>query len=94
MAANHRLNDEALFGALPQLNGLPGDAGPKSNAAEQAAWAGIDPQRREELSRVFANIGKAIAAYEKSLQHEPTRLDGYIDAVLGGDAAARGMQRR
>jgi cytochrome c peroxidase len=37
---------------------------------------------------VFANIGKAIAAYEKSLQHAPTRLDGYIDAVLRGDAAA------
>jgi cytochrome c peroxidase len=36
---------------------------------------------------MFANMGKAIAAYEKSLQHEPTRLDRYVDAVEAGRAA-------
>jgi cytochrome c peroxidase len=93
VAANHRRDYEALFGALPRLDGLPGDAGPKGSAAEQAAWAAIDPRRREDVSRVFANVGKAIATYEKSLQHEPTRLDGYLDAVLRGDAAARELLR-
>lgn len=93
VATNHRRDYESLFGALPRIDGLPGDAGPKGNAAEQAAWAAIDAQRREDVSRVFANIGKAIAAYEKSLQHEPTRLDGYIDAVLRGDVAAGGLLR-
>ena len=93
VGTSHRRNYETLFGELPPLNGLPGDAGPKGSAAEQAAWVGIDTRRREEVSRVFANIGKAIASYEKSLHHEPTRLDGYIDAVLRGDAAARGMLR-
>ena len=93
VAANHRLDYEALFGALPPLDGLPGDAGPKGSAAEQAAWAEIDTRRREDVSRVFANVGKAVAAYEKSLQHEPTRLDGYIDAVSRGDAAAGGLLR-
>jgi cytochrome c peroxidase len=91
VAANHRRGYEALFGALPRLDGLPGDAGPKGSAAEQAAWAAIKTRRREDVSRVFANVGKAVAAYEKSLQHEPTRLDGYLDAVLRGDAAARGL---
>lgn len=42
---------------------------------------------------MFANIGKAIAAYEKSLHHEPTRLDEYVDAVLQGDASARHLLR-
>jgi cytochrome c peroxidase len=93
VAANHRRDYEALFGALPRLDGLPDDAGPKGSAAEQAAWAAIDKGRRDDVSRVFANIGKAIAAYEKSLQHEPTRLDGYIDAVLRGDVAARNLLR-
>ena len=93
VAANHRHGYEALFGALPRLDGLPGDAGPKGSAAEQAAWAAVDPRRREEVSRVFANIGKSIAAFEKSLQHEPTRLDDYIDAVLRNDATARGLLR-
>lgn len=93
MAANHRKDYESLFGALPQLDGLPGEAGPQGSATEQAAWAAIDARRRDGVSRVFANVGKAIAAYEKSLRHEPARLDGYVDAVLRGDAAARGLLR-
>lgn len=91
VAAGHRVAYEALFGALPRLVGLPEDAGPKGSAAEQAAWAAVDPRRREAVSRVFANVGKAIAAYEKSLRHTPTRLDRYIDAVLRDDRGARGL---
>ncbi len=91
VASHYRPDYESLFGPLPRLDGLPADAGPKGSAAEQAAWAAVDTRRREAVSRVFANIGKAIAAYEKSLQHAPTRLDGYVDAVLRGDAAARNL---
>lgn len=93
VAANYRHDYEAIFGALPRLDGLPGDASPNGTAAEQAAWAAIESRRRDDLSRVFANVGKAIAAYEKSLQHAPTRLDVYIDAVLRGDPAARRLLR-
>lgn len=87
---HYRADYEAVFGALPPLDGLPGDAGPKGDATEQAAWTAIDARRREDVSRVFSNIGKAIAAYEKSLHHKPTRLDDYLDAVLRGDTTARG----
>jgi cytochrome c peroxidase len=93
VARDHRHGYEAVFGALPRLDGLPGDAGPLGSAAEQAAWRAIDARRRDEVSRVFANVGKAIAAYEKSLPHAPTRLDGYIDAVLRGDRAAGTLLR-
>ena len=93
VAASHGRDYVALFGALPRLDGLPGDAGPNGSADEQAAWAVIDTRRREDVSRVFANVGKAIAAYEKSLRHEPTRLDGYLEAALRGDAAARSLLR-
>ncbi len=93
VAQDHRRDYEAIFGALPRLDDLPLDAGPKGSAAEQAAWAAIEPRRREEMSRVFANVGKAIAAYEKSLPHAPTRLDGYIDAVLRGDRATGSLLR-
>ncbi len=93
VAVNHRRDYEAIFGALPRLEGLPGDASPKGDAAEQAAWAAIEPRRRDEVSRVFANVGKALAAYEKSLQHVPTRLDGYIDPVQRGDGAAGSLLR-
>lgn len=93
VAANHRTAYEAVFGALPRLDGLPGDAGPMGSPSEQAAWLAIEAPRRSEVSRVFANVGKAIAAYEKTLQPTPTGLDNYIDAVLRGDRAAASLLR-
>ena len=91
MAENYRKEYESLFKAMPRTEGLPRDAGPNSSAAEQAAWAAMDIRQRENVSRVFSNMGKAIAAYEKSLQHEPSRLDRYVDAVVAADPVAQGM---
>jgi cytochrome c peroxidase len=88
LASNYRKEYEALFNAMPRLEGLPRDAGPNGGTAEKAAWAAMDARQREDVSRVFANMGKAIAAYEKSLQHEPSRLDRYIDTVVSGRPGA------
>jgi len=93
IAANYRKDYEALFGALPDLEGLPLDASPLGDAVAQSAWKAMDARRRDEVSRVFANIGKAIAAYEKSLRHEPSRFDRYVDAVVTDAPAARSMLR-
>lgn len=94
LVAEHYAADyAALFGALPRLEGLPREASPKGSEAEQAAWAAMDPRRRSEVSRVFTNVGKAIAAFEKSLHHAPMRLDAYIDAVLSGDRAGGSLLR-
>jgi cytochrome c peroxidase len=91
LASNYRKDYEALFGAMPKLEGLPRDAEPNGDASEKAAWAAMDARQRDDVSRVFANMGKAIAAYEKSLQHEPSRLDRYVDAIATGRSAAQGM---
>lgn len=93
MASNYRREYEAVFGALPRLDDLPPNAGPNGTPAEKTAWAAMDARRREEVSRVFANMGKAIAAYEKSLRHEPSRLDRYVEAVVAGRGAEAGMLR-
>ena len=93
VAENYRKEYEALFKAMPNLDGLPRDASPNGSPAEKAAWAAMDARQSDNVSRVFSNMGKAIAAYEKSLQHEPSRLDRYIDAVVTGDPAAHGMLR-
>jgi cytochrome c peroxidase len=45
----------------------------------------MEPAARDAVSRVFANMGKAIAAYERSLHHEFSRLDRYIEQLLGSD---------
>ena len=91
LASNYRKEYEAVFNALPKLEGLPRDAAPNGCTAEKAAWAAMNTRQREDVSRVFANMGKAIAAYEKSLQHEPSRLDRYIDAVVSGRPEASGV---
>lgn len=84
---------EAIFGALPRLDGLPQDAGPAGTVQEQLAWAALDARQRAEVSGVFANMGKAIAAFEKSLRHRPSRLDHYVDAIASGrQAGAAALQ--
>ena len=93
LASNYRNEYEAVFGVMPSLDGLPQAAGPNGAVAEKTAWAAMNVRQREDVSRVFANMGKAIAAYEKSLQHEPTRLDRYVDAIVAGRAADAGVLR-
>ena len=36
------------------------------------------------INRAFANIGKAIAAYERRIMPGPAKFDRYVDAVLAG----------
>jgi cytochrome c peroxidase len=85
---HYRREYEALFEALPALDGLPANAGPNGTPAERAAWAGLTEAQRLAVSRVFANMGKAIAAYERTIAHGPSRLDAYTAATLRADPAA------
>ncbi|MGI9324869.1 MAG: cytochrome-c peroxidase [Pseudomonadales bacterium] len=39
-----------------------------------------------EVDKVFANLGKAIGAYERLLLPGPSRFDDYVDALLADDA--------
>ena len=40
------------------------------------------------VNRAFANIGKAIAAYERRIMPGPAKFDRYVDAVVAGRAPA------
>jgi cytochrome c peroxidase len=84
LAEHYRADYEKVFGALPELSGLPRRAGPIADAAARQAWQGIAPARRDDISRVYANIGKAIAAYERKIEFAPSRFDRYVDAELAG----------
>jgi len=81
----YRSEYDAVFETMPNLGTLPGDAAPNGTEAERTAWQAMDERTRKNISRVFANMGKAIAAYEKSLHHEASRLDRYVDGVVTGD---------
>lgn len=84
IAGRHRDDYEAIFGPLPEFTGLPQHASPLGSQEERRAWAAIEPVRREEIDAVFANIGKAIAAFERTIRHEETRFDRFAEAVVAG----------
>ncbi|MCV2366893.1 cytochrome-c peroxidase [Roseateles oligotrophus] len=89
LQAHYRADYEAIFKPMPDLSALPQDAGPLGMPAEQAAWRRMDGKAQAEVSRVFANMGKAIAAYEKTLIHGESRFDRYVVGNLLGDASAQ-----
>jgi len=87
VVANHyRVEYEAIFGALPALDGLPRNAGPVADTTWRAAWQHIPLARQEDITRVYANIGKAIASYERRISYAPSRFDRYVDAELASGA--------
>jgi cytochrome c peroxidase len=81
---SYRDEYESVFGALPPLNDLPRHAGPVADTAWRAAWKRIPPTRQEDISRVYANIGKAVAAYERRIGFTPSRFDRYVETELAG----------
>ena len=82
VAEHYRARYERVFGALPPLEGLPRQAGPVADTAWRGAWERLPEVRRNEVTRVYANIGKAIAAYERRIVHAPSRFDRYVEAEL------------
>ena len=73
---------ESVFNPFPQqLLGerLPTHAGPLGGKSTRDAWFEIDEATREQINRVFANLGKAIAAYERQISMPVTRLDRYLE---------------
>lgn len=80
--AKYRAAYEAIFGVMPPLNdsarfpanGKPGDA----------SWTAMTEADRTAATRVFVNVAKAIAAFERTLRAKPNALDRYI----GGESLA------
>ena len=84
VAQHYRPQYEAIFGALPDTRTLPAHAGPVADSAARTAWERMPAVRRDEISRVYANIGKAIAAYERRIEYGASRFDRFVDAELAG----------
>jgi cytochrome c peroxidase len=85
----YRADYEAAFKALPDLSKVPSDASPLGTDSERLAWGAMSGKSQADVSRVFANMGKAIAAYEKTLLHGETRFDRYVEGVVRRESAAQ-----
>jgi cytochrome c peroxidase len=75
---------EQIFGALPDLSGVPRVAGPVADRDAALAWSALDSVQRDSVTRVFVNVGKAIAAYERRIDFGPSRFDEYVAALANG----------
>lgn len=81
---------EKLFGTMPPFDDasrFPAHAGPIDSEPEwRKAWESMAEVDRRLVNTAFANLGKTIAAYERTLLPAPTRVDAYIDGLLAGEA--------
>lgn len=84
---NYESEYEAVFGpvmemkAFRRMNARPGLDDPEA----YKAWVIIPFDQRSEVNRIYANMGKAIAAYVRTIMPGPARFDRYIEALLKGD---------
>ena len=75
----------ALFGPLPDLSNLPLNAGPVADPQAAANWEAMSPTDREAVTRIYVDMGKSIAAYERHLIPGASRFDKYVEAVINND---------
>jgi cytochrome c peroxidase len=82
--SNYRQMYEDLFGPLSLPPNLPKKGMPGGDAEQQANWAQLNEQTQNLISSVFANLGKAIAAYERKIMPGRTRFDDYATQIVSG----------
>lgn len=82
--ADYRSVFEALFGPWPDLTDrlrFPVAASPQGSAVQQSAWDAMAPADQQAVNRLYSQIGKVLAAYERTLRPEPAPLDRYLIAL-------------
>lgn len=80
VASKYASTYAAVFGATPDLS----DAArfPASGKPGDASWQAMSAADQKTVTDMFVNVGKAIAAFERTLRVKPNRLDAYIAGDL------------
>ena len=81
IATDSRYRDryETLFGH--DTDRFPQHAAPSDDPGLRHAWDSMTAGDRRTVNRVFTNLGKAIAAYERLIMPGPSRFDAYVRAL-------------
>ncbi len=75
---------EKHFGAITDFdNGedVPVSASPLGDATSQQNWQNMTSSSRMIVNRAFVNIGKAMAAYVRTIAPQTTRFDQFVKAL-------------
>jgi cytochrome c peroxidase len=75
---------ENVFGPLSLPAMLPETGTPQGDAQQQSNWNTLERETQTDISQFFANLGKAIAAYERKILPGGTRFDDYAAQVAAG----------
>ena len=81
---NYRDAYRAVFGKPPNLRNrrrFPASANPNGDPAGQKAWRKMRARDRRRVNEVFANVGKALMAYQRRLLPTASRFDRFVAAV-------------
>ncbi len=82
---DYRADYAAVFGPLPEFQErgrFPEAASPMGNADQVDAWMSMDSADQDRVNRTFANMGKALAAYQRLLQPGPAAFDAYARRLV------------
>jgi cytochrome c peroxidase len=87
---------ERLFGKLPDLSDsqrFPAHARPDAptQSATAREWSAMSAADRDACNRIFSNVGKAIAAYERHLVNYDSPFDRYARALRSGDGPGQSL---
>ncbi len=85
---------ESIFGELPSLSDrsrFPAHGTPKApgQSDKARAWRRMSAPDRKAVDRVFADVGKALEAYERRLISRDSPFDRFAEALRTGDTAGR-----
>ncbi len=84
---------ERVFGPVPDLTDrrrFPPEGSPTAlppGGPLHAAWTSMSDADRALIDRAFANLGKAIAAYERKLVSRRSKFDVFAEGLRRGDAS-------
>lgn len=90
-----RARYEAVFGAMPDLADaarFPPAGGPRApDEARLTAWWSMRAEDREAVNRVFADAGKAIAAFEATIVTGDAPFDRFVADLRAGRTESRAI---
>lgn len=86
IADHYKDQYEAIFGPMPYIGSIiklkarPAVEDPSA----YKAWIKVPPEEREAINQIYANMGKAIGSYVRTIVPGKARFDEYVSAVLDG----------